>query len=421
MSGRRLAEPPLHQQFIDAYGESKMTRQMLIAVALAVLVQLAHGADIVVEGKGKPGIDLSGLNAAGGNAAVFKNVLQGDLARSGWFDIAAKGRAEILVLGDCVESAGDLSATCEVRNGAGTKRYLGRTYRDFSGNARLLAHKVADEIVFAVKGVKGIASTRIAFVGKTGKKRDVYICDADGGNVCQLTHDGTIICLALNWSPDGTSITYTSDASRFSDVYTINLANSTRRRIMKYPGQNVGADISPDGERVAVVLSKDGNNELYITDIDGGNPVRLTTTRADEASPSWSPDGRQIVFVSNKSGLPHLYIMSATWGGYKRVTFRGTENVAPDWCKNGKIAYSSKRDGRFHICVYDPSNGEDKQLTSENADDEDPSWAPDGVHIVFSRTEAYHSNLYVLDTMGGAPLRLTTIPGEWTSPAWSPK
>ena len=269
-----------------------MRRPTLLAAMLVVFVQLAHGADIVIEKTGKPGIDVSGLNARGGNAAVFKNVLQGDLARSGWFDIAAKGHAEYVVLGDCAESGGDLSATCEVRNGPGTKKYLGKTYRDSSGNARRLAHKVADEIVFALKGVKGIASTRIAMVGKTGSKKDVFLCDADGGNICQLTHDGTIICLCLNWSPDGNAITYTSDASRFSDVYMINLAGNTRRRIMKFPGQNVGADISPDGERIAVVLSKDGNNELYTTDINGGNPIRLTTTRADEAMPGWSPDGR---------------------------------------------------------------------------------------------------------------------------------
>lgn len=383
------------------------------------------GADVVVEkpGAGKLGIDLSGLNTLGGNAAVFRKVLEGDLDRSGWFTVAEKGRAGILVVGDCSDSGGDLSVTCEVRNQAGTKKYLGKTEHDTGANARKLAHKVADEIVFAVKGVKGIASTKIAMVGKIGGKKDVFLCDTDGGNVTQITRDGTIICLALTWSPDGNSLLYTSDVSRYSDVYMINLKDYKRRRIMKYPGLNIGADVSPDGKRIAVVLSKDGNPALYITDINGENPVRLTPPpRAAEANPSWSPDGNQIVFVSNKAGLPQLYTTSASVGGYTRLTFHGSENVAPDWGVNGKIAYVSKRDGKYHICVYDPAKNEDKQLTSsEYADDEDPSWAPDGIHIVFSRTVGYHSDLYVLDTMGGAPLRLTTIQGEWTSPAWSPR
>jgi TolB protein len=399
--------------------------------ALAIAVLLCGlsagwlvGADVTVEktGTGKLGIDLSGLNAAGGNAALFRKVLEGDLNNSGWFTIAEKGRAGILVAGECADSGGDISITYEVKNQAGTKKYLGKTDHEAGANARKLAHKVADDIVFAVKGVKGIASTRIAMVGKIGGRKDVFLCDADGGNVTQITRDRTIICLALTWSPNGDSLLYTSDASRYSDVYMINLNDFKRRRIMKYPGLNIGADVSPDGNRIAVVLSKDGNPGLYVTDINGENPMRLTRMpRAAEANPSWAPDGNQIVFVSNKSGLPQLYTTTASAGGYTRITFRGSENVAPDWGANGKIAYVSKRDGKYHICVYDPAKNEDKQLTSEAADDEDPSWAPDGIHIVFSRTVAYHSDLYVLDTMGGAPLRLTTIQGEWTSPAWSPR
>jgi TolB protein len=372
--------------------------------------------------RGTLSVDLSAMEASGGNAAlVFRKTLEQDLIRSGWFTLAEKGYGTIAVAGKCADSGAQVTAACSTKNSVSGKSYLSKAYSDDNGNAQRLAHKAADDIVLAVKGVRGIASTRIVMVRKIGGKKDVYICDADGANATQITRDGAI-CLALNWAPDGNSFTYTSYCGGFPDVYLVNMATYKRKRILQYPGLNMGADISPGGDRIAAVLSKDGNPDLYITDINGGNPVRLTNTKYEaEASPSWSPDGKEIVYVSNKSGLPNLYITSAMSGQHKRITFRGSENVSPDWGPDGKITYSSKRDGKFHICIFDPAAGKDEQLTSEYADDEDPSWAPDGKHIVFSRTAGYHSDLYVLDTMRNPPVRLTTMQGDWSSPAWSPK
>ena len=66
-------------------------------------------------------------------------------------------------------------------------------------------------------------------------------------------------------------------------------------------------------------------------------------------------------------------------------------------------------------------NKKEEQLTYDWVDHEDPSWAPDGRHIVCSQTSNFHSDLYILDTLGDPPLRLTTIQGEWYSPDWSSK
>ena len=54
---------------------------------------------------------------------------------------------------------------------------------------------LADEIVQAVKGVKGIASTRIAMIGSHGARKDLYLCDADGGNLVKITNQGAV-CLS---------------------------------------------------------------------------------------------------------------------------------------------------------------------------------------------------------------------------------
>ena len=153
------------------------------------------------------------------------------------------------------------------------------------------------------------------------------------------------------------------------------MKNYARQKVSSFSGMNTGGAFSPDGGSIALSLSKDGNPEIYIMALGGGRLTRVTSTKTvAEASPSFSPDGRQLVYTSNAAGLPHLYISDLS-GKQRRITYRGNEDVAPDWGPNG-IAYCSRREGRYQICVYDPEKGQDvQQVTFDGIDSEDPSWA----------------------------------------------
>jgi TolB protein len=301
------------------------------------------------------------------------------------------------------------------------QNYLSRSYRQEAREADRLAHKVADDIVEAVTGRKGIASTRIVMVGNRSKAKELYLCDADGGRLTQLTRDRSV-SVGPHWGPEGDKIVYTSYLKRFPDVFVIDLPTGKRERIAGYGGLNTGGAVSPDGRDVALVLSKDGNPELYIKNLRGNRLTRITRTpNAAEASPSWSPDGRSIAYVSDQSGRPQVYIVDRSGGSPRRLTSRGTENVAPDWGPGGLIAYSSRTGGRYHVKVIDPNTREEKQVTTDWADYEDPSWAPNGRHIVCGRAENYRSQVYILDTLGDPPIRLLDQTGDWYAPAWAPK
>ncbi len=392
----------------------------LIGLALVSAVSPAADIDIVKSGAGKSHIDLSAITASGKAGALFKSTLENDLKLSGWFTISAPGKGLLVARGSAAESGGRISASVSVTSRAG-KRYVSERYGGSAENARRMAHQAADDIVEAVKGVKGIASTRIVMVGSRGTKKDLYVCDADGGNFMRVTRDDAV-CLSPSWHPDGKSVAYTSYYQGSPHVYRISLEHKTRGRISAFPGLNAGASYSPDGARLALALSKDGNPEIYTMSPGGKNLKRLTVTRgASEASPVWAPDGRSIAYVSDRSGAPQVYVQSAAGGRDRRVSNIGRENVAPDWSRDGKLVWSSRRGGSYELVVLDPQKGREIQLTDDGFDYEDPSWAPDGRHIVCSRTGGYHSEVYLLDTLGDRPIRLTTISGEWYSPAWSPK
>ncbi len=370
----------------------------------------------------KSTIDLSGMIVAPPPAAqLFQQTLQSSLSRSGWFMMGRAGQSEVRVLGSADVRGQSINVECSVFSTGSRQQLMNKSYRHDAADARRLAHRVADDIIEAVTGQKGISSTRIVMVGTRSGKKELYVCDADGGNLIQLTQDHSI-AVRPRWGPQGDKIIYTAYIQRFPDIYMIDVPTGRRSVVSNFSGLNSSAAISPDGRDVALILSKDGNPELYVMNLSSRRVTRLThTPSAAESSPSWSPDGRRLVYVSDQAGRPQLYIISRDGGRPERLTSRGSENVAPDWGRNGWIAHSSRLGGKFQVAIIHPDTREVRPVPNQTyADYEDPSWAPNGRHIVCSRKENYRSTVYILDTLGDPPIRLIEHGGDWYSPAWSP-
>jgi TolB protein len=300
---------------------------------------------------------------------------------------------------------------------------LNKTYTDTPANARRLAHRVADDIIMATKGFRGICSGRIVMVGNGTGNKELYLCDADGGNLHQLTRDRSI-SLAPHWSPDGSRIVYTSFLKGgYADIYMINTQTGGRSVVARYPGINMAGGISPSGGEMLMVLSRDGNPEVYSKTFTSGQLTRLTRTqRAGEASPTWSPDGAQIAYVSDLAGAgsPQIYVMDRS-GSSRRLTSRGKENVDPDWGANNLIAFSSRRGGLYGIYIINPASMDERLVSPPDSNYKDPAWASDGRHLVCCRQEGGSFRIYLLDTMGDPPVCLTPNGGSWFSPAWCSK
>jgi TolB protein len=385
----------------------------LLTLALGVLLSGAARAQIVVSKTAGYAVDLAGLRADGAGGAEFKRTLQNDLTRSGAITVVPEGGA-YPITGIFSPPA---TAQIEVRS-VGFRRAFVRT----DGNARWLAHQVADALLQAIAEAKPYASSKLVLAGNRTGSWELYMCDSDGENLQQLTKDRSIN-LYPAWSPDGKKIVFTSYRRRYPDLYTIDLAQRELSLLAGYNGLNTSAAYAPSGREIAMTLSVSGNPELYILrpPVKGGRLFRLTTTAsAAETGASWSPDGQRLVFVSDSSGSPQLYLMNRDSGERTRVPVSGSENVSPDWGPDGRIAFASRRAGRYRICVYDPVSGDVTDLTGDTDNFEDPTWAPDGRHIACTRTSGRGSAIYILDTMGKPSIPLMTVEGNWRSAAWSP-
>jgi eukaryotic-like serine/threonine-protein kinase len=82
--------------------------------------------------------------------------------------------------------------------------------------------------------------------------------------------------------------------------------------------------LSPDGTRVAVGVVEQGNTEVWILDLAGGTPRRLTFNPGMDGLPLWTPDGQRIIFMSDRGGTLNLYSQAADGTGVvDRLTTTG--------------------------------------------------------------------------------------------------
>jgi TolB protein len=398
------------------------------AQAIAVSVLLcggAFGADVEVI-KGKHSFGVSGFTGDAAIAGQVTDVLKNDLRLSGYFSLAPVSSAEYVQSGSVRGDHNGIVVECVVMQQATKKVALSKAYQGGAQDVRRVVHKLSDDIVQTVSGQRGIAQTKVAFVWLHNGAKELAVMDYDGYNVHQLTYDRSI-SVRPRWSPDGRKIVYTSYKNVFPDVLEVDLYTGQRRRLAAYPGLNTGAAFSPDGLTIALTLSKDGNPELYTMNVQGGDLRRLTHTRAGESSPTWSPDGQAIAYVSDESGVPQIWEIGKDGGTGSRLTVSPSYNTEPDWSRppansdmKPMLAVTSRVGGKFQIGVYEKGSGVVSPVAVDGADNEDPSWAPDGRHLVFTKTQHWRTQLYLLDVVTGEQVQLPTVEGGASEPAWGP-
>ncbi len=297
---------------------------------------------------------------------------------------------------------------------------LAKRYRGEKRGLRNISHYFANDVLEVLTGERGIFETRIAFVAKRGRNKEIYLMDYDGENSRQVTANESIN-LSPSWSPDGRELIYTSFMGGVASIYRKELATFKDTKLLNKKYMNMGGAWSPDGKKIALTISKDGDSDLFLIEKGGRSLKRLTSGWGLDVSPAWSPDGKTIVFVSDRSGNPNLYATSASGSNLRRLTFEGKYNASPAWSPDGKwIAYSSLQNGSFKIYIMKANGRDGRQLTFGTGNDEEPTWSPDGRFIAFSSTRGGKKSIFIISIDGSRVRKLKGTGSADMSPAWSP-
>jgi TolB protein len=179
--------------------------------------------------------------------------------------------------------------------------------------------------------------------------------------------------------------------------------------------------------QIAFISSRTGSKEVWVMDYDGANQHPLTTLRTISLMPRWSPDASRIAFTCYQplNGVVNAQICMYSMDAGKVISFprfRGT-NSAPAWSPDGtQLIFSSSMLGNPELFVTDTSGGKPKRLTFSNGGSTSPTWNPKtGQSIVFVSDRGGIPKLYMMNA-DGTNVNLLDLPdkGYVIDPAWSP-
>ena len=208
---------------------------------------------------------------------------------------------------------------------------------------------------------------RIAFwrtAGNFGNGSDVYVMNADGGNVTLVARGG----YQPTWSPDGKQLAFGCGG-----ICVMNLDGSGRRIVTTLDARPAGEEQcvvdsdptwSPNGRTIAFTRWPDTRfsptsclplmwttlfpfdfwSEVWFVESDGtgqrplrgadGNPLTYA------GWPAWSPDGSQVALYALNVGYEAIKVVNADGSGLRDVAHRTPANFeqplgGPDWSPDG--------------------------------------------------------------------------------------
>jgi Tol biopolymer transport system component len=117
-----------------------------------------------------------------------------------------------------------------------------------------------------------------------------------------------------------------------------------------------------------------------------------------------------------------VYVMNADGSGQTNLTNNAADDEWPSWSPDGrKIAFTSDRNlGNAEIYVMNADGSNPTNLTNNVGVDVEPAWSPDGSKIAFVSTRGGEQDIYVMNANGSGQTALTETTEFEYEPTWSP-
>ncbi|MGD8404822.1 MAG: protein kinase [Anaerolineales bacterium] len=161
-------------------------------------------------------------------------------------------------------------------------------------------------------------------------------------------------------------------------------------------------------------------------------PSGPSSTPTITPTPSLTPVGGgygQIAFASDRTSVPQIYLINADGSNLRPLTNQPEGACQPSWAPDGmRLVFTSpcgsNTDSYSESSLY-IINADGSELTPLNTvpgGDFDPAWSPDGTRIAFTSLRDGHKEIYVLEIGTSTVTRLTSTETSEDSsqPAWSP-
>lgn len=229
-----------------------------------------------------------------------------------------------------------------------------------------------------------------ALIWPGSPKSEIYISNADGTNLRQLTKNGRNNFLP-SWSPDGLTIAYISGLGvgwNSHEIFTVSVDTGQEARLTENDAQEYGVTWSPDGMKLAFGTKRAGEMQIYTMNPDGSEQQSLATPAAGH-SPAWSPDGARLAYTAEVDGHSDIMLMDADGSNQRLLVGGPSYEYLPAWSPDGnRIAFTSTRDGAAAIYVVDAAGNGITKISGRNLKADVVTWSADGLYLVFNGAQS---------------------------------
>jgi TolB protein len=259
-------------------------------------------------------------------------------------------------------------------------------------------------------------------------------------------------------SATGIAAQETSEGMKGAPASTAAEKHLRNVRQLTFGGENAEAYFSADDRSITFQYhpGEGSCDQIYVMDTEGKNKRMVSTGKGRTTCGYFFPNGKRVLFSSTHIDLPGCparpdYSKGYVWqvhkeydiftakpdgSDLKRLTTTPGYDAEATISRDGKIAFTSQRDGDLDIYTMDLNGKNVKRLTNEVGYDGGPFWSPDGKRIVYRAhhpTEAAEiadfrsllqnglvrpllMDLYLMDADGGNKRQITHLAGASFAP-----
>ena len=174
---------------------------------------------------------------------------------------------------------------------------------------------------------------------------------------------------------------------------------------LTFGGENAEAYFSADGKQLIFQSTRDGRecDQIYTMNIDGSNVRMISPGEGRTTCAYFLPRSNRALYSSTHLGgkacpprpdfskgyvwavYPEFDIFTARADGsdLKRLTSTSGYDAETTVSRNGKLVFTSTRDGDLDIYTMDANGKNVRRLTNELGYDGGPFWSADGKQIVY--------------------------------------
>ncbi len=190
------------------------------------------------------------------------------------------------------------------------------------------------------------------------------------------------------YSPDGHRVLFSSNRSGNLDVWALELATGSVRRLTDHPADDWDPAVRPDG-RILWSSNRSGHFEIWTAEADGARPRQLSSDGFLAENPTATRDGAWVVYNSRQPEHPGVWRMRAD-GSDPQLLVPGNTRL-PEVSPDGKYVHylTDIRLDRLSVRVAAlDGSGVLPFVISLPSEGGRARWLPDGSGIAFNAPAA---------------------------------